>query len=358
MISASFTVVNPAVTEPSATKTVSEPPATKCISEPPAATAASESSEVLLDVDLSQNDVFCAVSGESLTDEAKFSIIQNRHPPENCPLPTKSYVDNRRKGGVSVRRLNRAWFDDFPFTAYSMHAKGIFCLACVLFPTAPTNPGARRAETLLEKPFTDRKAGKESLSLHADLQYHISSEAKLSEFIRVYKNPSARVDQILSTEAQQTVARNRKVLLSIVKCIELCARQGIALRGHRDDSTSTDLNQGNFRAVIQFRREVDQCLNSHLQSCPRNAIMISKTVQNELLQHMGDYVVKHLVTKVNNSDFLAVMADEVSDVSNKEQLGIAVRYVKENNVAEKLLIFVQVDDISQVLMCVKHSVAN
>lgn len=155
---------------------------------------------MLLDVDLNQTDAFCAVSGENLTDEAKFSII-------HYPSPTKSYVDTRRKGGVSVHRLNHAWFDDFPFTAYSMHAKGIFCLACVLFPTAPTNHGARRAETLLEKPFTDWKAGKESLSLHADLQYHISSEAKLSEFIRVYKNPSAHVDQILSTEAQQTVAR-------------------------------------------------------------------------------------------------------------------------------------------------------
>ena len=35
----------------------------------------------------------------------------------------------------------------------------------------------------------------------------------------------------------------------------MCGRQGIALGGHRDDSTSDDINKGKFRALVEFRIE-------------------------------------------------------------------------------------------------------
>ena len=44
-----------------------------------------------------------------------------------------------------------------------------------------------------------------------------------------------------------------------------------------------DFNQENFKAVVLFRREVDEVLDSHLKYCAKNATMISKTVQNEFL---------------------------------------------------------------------------
>ena len=42
--------------------------------------------------------------------------------------------------------------------------------------------------------------------------------------------------------------------------------------------------------------------------------------------------------------FFGISADEITDVSNLEQLGIAVRYVRNCQVIEKLLEFVQCDD--------------
>lgn len=41
-----------------------------------------------------------------------------------------------------------------------------------------------------------------------------------------------------------------------MKCIEICDRQGISLRGHRDDTNFNAENQGNFKALI------DLCLDA------------------------------------------------------------------------------------------------
>lgn len=55
---------------------------------------------------------------------------------------------------------------------------------------------------------------------------------------------------------RKEVAKNRVFLTSIMKCIEICDRQGISLRGHRDDTNFNAENQGNFKALI------DLCLDA------------------------------------------------------------------------------------------------
>ena len=50
-----------------------------------------------------------------------------------------------------------------------------------------------------------------------------------------------------------------------------CVRQGLPLRGHRDDSNATDTdNVGNFLELVYFRATTDDALARHLQNAPRN----------------------------------------------------------------------------------------
>ena len=49
---------------------------------------------------------------------------------------------------------------------------------------------------------------------------------------------------------------NKAALESIADCLVYCGKQGIALRGHRDDSTANDsANKGNFKALLFFFAE-------------------------------------------------------------------------------------------------------
>ena len=195
----------------------------------------------------------------------------------------------------------------------------------MFFPVSPSNIGAVRAQILITKPLTNWKDAREILLGHAALNYHVQAEAKLNEFARLYKQPSSRIQNLLTAEAQATVQRNRAVLTSVAKCVEWCGRQGIALRGHRDDSTAETLNQGNFRALLSFRAETDIVLAQHLQSAQKNATYVSKTVQNDLQEVMGNYITSQIVEEVRRSGFFGVQADEVTDCRNLEQLGIVIR---------------------------------
>ena len=86
--------------------------------------------------------------------------------------------------------------------------------------------------------------------------------------------------------------KNQEFLTSIIECAEFCGRQGLALRGHRDDSTTVDKkHQGNFRSLLDFHIDAgDKVLEEHLAKDPKNASYISKTTQNELLDCVKKYI--------------------------------------------------------------------
>lgn len=91
------------------------------------------------------------------------------------------------------------------------------------------------------------------------------------------------------------VAANRQRLVSIVKTLLLCGRQNFALRGHLDSSKQTEadpcVNHGNFRALLEFRIDAgDSDLAHHLATAPRNAKYTSATIQNKLINIIGDLI--------------------------------------------------------------------
>lgn len=157
----------------------------------------------------------------------------------------------------------------------------------------------------------------------------------MEAFLQVCADPSKRIDVSLSKRIGERVEKNWKVITSIIKCVELCGRQGIALRGHRDDSTSSTLSQGNFKAVADFHAQAgDVALQEHLKTCSSRETYMSKTAQNELLLCMGDFIRNAIVDDIHESKFFSIIADEVSDVSNWEQLGIVIHCLKDGQPVE------------------------
>ena len=147
------------------------------------------------------------------------------------------------------------------------------------------------------------------------------------------------------------VSQIRQYIASILRAIQCCGRQGIALRGHHDDGPLFDeasSNRGNFKELIMLMSEFDKTLKDRIESCARNATYLSKTTQNDLLSCIKDFIQSEIVNDIQNQTegpFFGISADEVTDVSNWEQLGIVVRYVRNCQAIEKLLEFVQCDDI-------------
>ena len=100
-----------------------------------------------------------------------------------------------------------------------------------------------------------------ALSKHEKLNYHKEAVVTKDNF---YKSViEARYNNILSQldkAHQEEVLRNRSYLLSIADTVLMCARQNIALRGHRNEvgcvsvnGVEPEENDGNFRAILRYR---------------------------------------------------------------------------------------------------------
>ena len=82
-------------------------------------------------------------------------------------------------------------------------------------------------------------------------------------------------------------------------------------------------------ALLKFRAEAgDDVLAVHLNEATDRAKYTSATIQNELISIIGGQLRQSIVGQIpNNAPFYSILADEVTDVANKEQFSLAVRFV-------------------------------
>ena len=158
---------------------------------------------------------------------------------------------------------------------------------------------------------------------------------RLELFLDCMQNKQSTVLQQIQDANTAKIKRNRQVLASICETVLFCGKQGIAFRGHRDDAKyleDSETNPGNFQALLKFRMESgDDNLTHHFQTAQKSATYRSKTIQNELIQIIGGMLQQEIVKDVSSGmGVFSVNADEVQDVSNKEQLAICIRYVDKH----------------------------
>ena len=154
----------------------------------------------------------------------------------------------------------------------------------------------------------------------------------MDEFTKVMSGRQLNIQSQLDSIRATTISENRQKLKSIVETIILCGRQNFPLRGHRDSTLDLErdeaANSGNFWALLHFRAAAgDSVLRDHLAHASRNATYTSPDVQNQIIDILGDYVRHKILSKVQNAQFFTIIADEVTDCSNKEQLSLVLQFV-------------------------------
>ena len=227
------------------------------------------------------------------------------------------------------------WLADFPWLSYSSKLKGVLCRYCVLFgrKSSYADSAKNQLGQLVNKPLSGSFLKEATITLknHEQTQYHKYSTTQANEFVIRHTTTNLNVDYLLNVADQHQQHENRKILLSIVKCLLFLAGQNLAFRGHDDDGLPCDVNlhQGNFKNLITFRAEAgDTVLAKHLQTCAKNASYLSPRIQNELILLSAHIVRAKLIHElIDKRLFYSLLADETSDISGREQLSISVRYV-------------------------------
>lgn len=182
-----------------------------------------------------------------------------------------------------------------------------------------------------------------------------------ANFRTTQADPTKGIAARLSTQVKETIENNRHILTSIIQTVDFLAKQSLPFRGHRDDgsvleateendkgTSSKSKNLGNFKELLKFRSINDLRLQKHLSTCSKNASYVSKTIQNELVDMLADDVLDQIVQEVRKAQYYSILADEVADVSNKEQLCICLRYVNQatSTIVESFVGMVELEDLT------------
>lgn len=177
-----------------------------------------------------------------------------------------------------------------------------------------------------------RNRGFEKHSMSID---HVGAANAYREYLS-----SKPIMSLLSHEAERQesqrkvqIRKNRNTVGRLFDIIRLIGKLGMPFRGHREDGSSD--NKGLFRELVDFlAASGDEILSDHLQNMAANATYLSPTIQNEMIDIIGESVLEVVLEQVKAAQIFSVLMDETTDASHIEQVSIMVRFVDKSATVE------------------------
>ena len=109
------------------------------------------------------------------------------------------------------------------------------------------------------------------------------------------------------------------------------------------------LNHGNFRSLINLLSRHSPEVCHQLENYSSSATWLSPLYQNEIIQFLSSQVhcfIKHELHELHEAKYFTVLADETKDVSKREQLSIAFRYVQAGKTIERFAGYTLASDLT------------
>jgi hypothetical protein len=129
--------------------------------------------------------------------------------------------------------------------------------------------------------------------------------------------------------------------------LKFLLHQGLSFRGHDESEESS--NRGNFIEILKFLAVNSEEVNKYvLNNAPCNCTLTSPKIQKQIIQCCAIETRKKIIEELGEEPF-AILADESSDISHKEQLALCLRYVDAlGRPCEHFIGVVHVDDTSSL----------
>jgi len=185
--------------------------------------------------------------------------------------------------------------------------------------------------------------GDKSLLKHMRSKEHKSAQEKYIGFI----NPDAAIDNKIEKWSDEDRRLYKIRLTYTLRCIKFLLHQGLAFRGHDESEESS--NRGNFIELLKFLAANSEEVNKYvLNNAPGNCSLTSPKIQAQVIQCCAIEIRKKIIEELGDEPY-AILADESSDISHKEQLALCLRYVdKLGRPCEHFIGIAHVDDTSSL----------
>ena len=194
-------------------------------------------------------------------------------------------------------------------------------------------------DAFLTTGFDNWKKAGESFTQHAKSAVHREAVLKFHSL----QQPSIITQ--LNDQAKLDQAKHRDMLLKQISSLKYLLRHGLAIRGHEE-------LERNLRQLLLLRCEDVPSMKAWIEANK----YLSPQILNELIGIMSNQLLKGILHEIKEAVCFALIADEASDVSHKEQLCVNVRWVNDNfviNEAPVELINVPRTDSSTLVTVIK-----
>lgn len=212
------------------------------------------------------------------------------------------------------------WKKDNPWLALNDDSFMI-CIICTraineeLVTIAAPNDIASK-ETWVNLSFSNWKHAAERVKNHAKSSLHIHCAETLANRGKV------NVVQHLFTAQQKQMMDHRTALRKVFSTLRVLGRQGLAIRGDKNDGSS------NLMTILKARAEDVKELETWLQRTGHK--WLHHDIQNEILEAMATEVMLHIMEEIKNAEYFSILLDETADVSKTEQVSIYIWVVSSD----------------------------
>ena len=284
-------------------------------------------------------------------------VINGKFPRSKFGSNYRSFSDSWYFVKVGEEKVHRNWL------SYSPKEDAAFCHTCIFF------GGKSKEVAFTQVGCRNWKDANERFCKHERSQAHIDATL---DFVCYCTRTS--IDQQLSAEVarlegerHKQVEQNRNTMKRLTDITIFLAKQGLALRGHREDMESA--NKGNFIATAEFLSRYDEAMASHLSNVKQERMkrkedgkskgkktkrgrgniitFMSAESQNKIIDIVGNDVMERVLKEIKAAVYFSIAMDCTTDISHKDQLPIIIRYLDGNlDITERLLCVERVKDSS------------
>ena len=166
--------------------------------------------------------------------------------------------------------------------------------------------------TFVTEGFNNWKKATERFDHHEKSGLHREAMLKLE----MLNQPG--IDAHLNSQHKLELKTRRDSFLILMSSLQYLLRQGLAIRGHED-------MEGNLMQLLLLRAKD----NRGLQKFISERCYLSAEITTELIGLMAKRVRDNLLSEIKKAGMFSLIADETTDISHKEQLCIAIRWVDD-----------------------------
>ncbi|XP_076909755.1 uncharacterized protein LOC143567161 [Bidens hawaiensis] len=237
----------------------------------------------------------------------------------NEPCQPRGHKFPKRKLGSKEQHFSLTWFDKYGnWLENSIKADKVFCLCCYLFAYHVGNQGGRNVFS---------KEGFNSWNKPERLVSHVgdvgSAHNKALKRCEDLLNQKQSIPTVFQKQDDIVKRANWLRLNATIDDCRLCLKSTLSFRGH--DESKTSLCKGNFLEIWDLIYKHNEELRK-LPKAAGNNKYLSPSIQKDVANCFEEEVLNSIFKEIGD-DIFALLVDESSDLSKKEQMAIVLRYV-------------------------------